>query len=253
VSGLAIESIEAVGGHDASTPVEPTARTRKRTPVAKLRIAELERDPDVNCRAGGVSARVAADYAEALRGGTRLPPVVVFRDPEGRKWLADGFHRVQAHELAERDEVEADVRNGSRRDALLHAAGANAAHGARRTNADKRRAVGALLADPEWLGKGDAWIAERCAVSDRFVAKLRPSNPNGSGLKREGRDGKLRRVPKRKGKLSREQRTEREASKAIARTLAALTRKHAGKRLPVLYTQARGWMADLESMKGGQR
>lgn len=41
----------------------------------------------------------------------------------------------------------------AKRDALLHAAGANDAHGIRRTSKDKRKAVMALLTDEEWSGR----------------------------------------------------------------------------------------------------
>ena len=40
-----------------------------------------------------------------------------------------------------RAEIAADVRQGTRRDALLFAAGANSSHGLSRTTADKRRAI----------------------------------------------------------------------------------------------------------------
>jgi hypothetical protein len=249
VSTLTIESIEAVPArHDRA--VEPKARRAKPDDkTTTLRIHELERDPAVNCRAGGVSDKVAAEYSEAMKAGSKFPAVIVFLDVDGKRWLADGFTRCRAVELAGGSSVLAEVRQGGRREALLYAAGANAAHGARRTNADKRRAVTALLGDPEWLSKGDAWIAARCAVSDRFVAKLRPATPNGSELKREGLDGKLRRVPKRRGK-SRAEKLELAATKGIERSLAALTRKHASKRLSALYTQARVWLADLEVKNG---
>jgi hypothetical protein len=51
---------------------------------------------------------------------------------------------------------------------LLHAVGANARHGLRRTNADKRRAVELLLADAEWAAKSSNWIAQTRGVSAVF-------------------------------------------------------------------------------------
>jgi len=100
---------------------------------------------------------VVAEYAEHIES---LPPVVVFYDGTAY-WLADGFHRVAAHVKAGRESVLADVRQGHRRDAILHSVGANAAHGLRRTNADKRRAVEILLRDEEWSGWSNVVIAGR--------------------------------------------------------------------------------------------
>ena len=56
---------------------------------------------------------------------------------------------------------------------VLHAVSANATHGLRRTNADKRRAVMALLYDDEWAQWSDREIARRCAVDGKTVARLR--------------------------------------------------------------------------------
>lgn len=47
-------------------------------------------------------------------------PVVVFRTPEGLL-LADGYHRVAAAQRRGETTIEADVREGSRRDALAYA------------------------------------------------------------------------------------------------------------------------------------
>jgi hypothetical protein len=69
--------------------------------------------------------------------------------------------------------ISADMRQGTRRDAILHAAGANAAHGLRRTNADKRRAVETLLRDEEWSKWSDREIARMCAVSQPLVSQIR--------------------------------------------------------------------------------
>lgn len=229
----------------AAAPRVAPAATARPQPT-KLQLATVERDPAINCRSGGVSERIAAEYADALKLGAKFPPVVAFRDADGKHWLADGFHRCRAVELAGGSHVSADVHQGGRREALLYAAGANAAHGARRTNKDKRRAVAALLADPEWAAKGDAWIAERCAVSDRFVAKLRPATPNRSGLKREGRDGKLRRVPRRKGaKLAQ---NPARAAKAARRGLDRVARSWPkGAPLALLLEAARAWLGALEA------
>jgi hypothetical protein len=82
---------------------------------------------------------------------------------------------VRAYVLAygETVEIPCEVRPGTRRDAVLCAAGANAMHGLRRTNADKRRAVETLLRDEEWGSWSDREITRRCHVSDRFVNGVR--------------------------------------------------------------------------------
>src|SRR5437764_270221 len=58
-----------------------------------------------------------ARYAELMRGGVKLPAVVVFHDGE-HYWLAEGFHRDAAAGRAGRTEIEADVRRGTLRDAI---------------------------------------------------------------------------------------------------------------------------------------
>lgn len=93
-------------------------------------------------------------------------------------WLADGFHRVAAARQAGLVDIEAIVHDGGRREALLHAVGANARHGLRRGNADKRRAVELPLADAEWGAKSSNWIAQTCGVSQPFVAQVRESTSN---------------------------------------------------------------------------
>ncbi|HET8700465.1 MAG TPA: hypothetical protein VFL97_02220 [Nitrococcus sp.] len=61
----------------------------------------------------------------------------------------------------------------TRREAVLHSVGANAAHGLRRTNEDKRRAVLTLLNDEEWGKWSDREIARRCGVTNKTVAAYR--------------------------------------------------------------------------------
>jgi hypothetical protein len=92
-------------------------------------------------------------------------------------WLWDGYHRLQACELQTGwVYVEADITPGTRRDAILLAAGANNDHGLRRSPEAKRNAVLMLLNDPEWGQWSDREIARRCHVSNVFVSSLRKSS-----------------------------------------------------------------------------
>ncbi|WP_422928568.1 ParB N-terminal domain-containing protein [Singulisphaera sp. PoT] len=128
---------------------------------------------------------VVTEYVDAAIEG-RLPPVTVFYDGSDY-WLADGFHRLEAWKRAGFHEVDAQVFQGDRREAVLYSVGANADHGLRRTNEDKRRAVWTLLRDEEWCKLTDSEIAKRCAVSHPFVGKLRQEmKPSCNGFKMEG-------------------------------------------------------------------
>jgi hypothetical protein len=138
----------------------------------KLKIDLLRDDGGTQPRAK-IDESVVAEYAEAMRGGAQFPPVVAFYDGS-EYWLADGFHRGTAAALAGLEEIEVDVRQGNKRDAILFSVGVNSAHGLRRTNEDKRRAVLRLLEDEEWGQWSDREIARRCNVGPPLVAELRP-------------------------------------------------------------------------------
>ena len=127
---------------------------------------------------GGAQMRVEMqpetvdEYATEMLNGVSFPPVIVYHDGTDY-WLGDGFHRVEAARKIERETVEANIREGTARDAILHGIGANAIHGLRRTQADKRRAVEKLLADPDWARWSDRKIAEVAKVDHKTVGKVR--------------------------------------------------------------------------------
>ena len=101
------------------------------------------------------------------------PPVVYFDGTD--YWLADGFHRVRAAIQIRHKRIGAEIRHGTQRDAVLHSVGANAEHGMRRSNEDKRRAVLTLLNDEEWGQWSDRKIAKACSVSHEYVSQIRES------------------------------------------------------------------------------
>ena len=136
----------------------------------KLSIGKLRIDGGTQPRASKDLGAVA-DYAEAMRSGDVFPPVVAFYDGVNY-WLADGFHRRDATIAAGLDEIEAEIKQGSVRDAILYSCSANSLHGLRRTNEDKRRAVIRLVEDQEWSHKTQGEIASICNVSREFVNRL---------------------------------------------------------------------------------
>ena len=140
--------------------------------MQEIEISKIRADEACQLRAAGSQAAIS-EYVVALGEGAIFPPVTVFRDASGGHWLADGFHRLAAHKLAGRETILAEVREGDRREAMLFAAGANASHGLRRTQEDKRQAILALLRDPEWRHWSDREIAKRTATDHKTVGKLR--------------------------------------------------------------------------------
>lgn len=112
------------------------------------------------------------DYSESMKCGAKFPPVTVFFDGV-KYWLADGFHRFHASRAAGFLDLQAVIRDGTKRDAKLFSASANGTHGLRLTNADKRRSVLVLLEDKEWSQWSDRDIAKHCNVTHPFVSKLR--------------------------------------------------------------------------------
>ncbi len=138
--------------------------------TTKLKLKSL-RTEGTQARAG-LNPETVADYADLYRAGKDLPAVIVFQDGI-EYWLADGHHRAAGARQAGREEILAEIHQGTQRDAIQHACGANKYHGLRRTNEDKRRAVELMLRDQEWMHWTDHRIADHCGVSQPFVSKLR--------------------------------------------------------------------------------
>jgi hypothetical protein len=121
-----------------------------------------------------INLDAVSEYAEAITAGASLPPPTVFHDGADY-WLADGFHRYHANKKIGAVSLECEVIEGTQRDAVLYSLSANQAHGLRRSNEDKRKAVMTLLNDAEWVKWSDNQIAKKCGVSPTFVGTVRSS------------------------------------------------------------------------------
>jgi ParB-like chromosome segregation protein Spo0J len=180
-----------------------------------MKLIELEKirtDGGTQMRVS-INNDVVIEYRDQWKSGVEFAPIDVFHDG-AEYWVADGFHRFYGAREAKRKDIPAIVRQGTVRDAILFACGANSKHGMRRTNADKRHSVMTLLMDEEWSKWSSRVIAEKCGVSDKFVGEIRnqvrtvrttensPGNEknNGSPAVVIGRNGKPQRSRKRKRK-----------------------------------------------------
>jgi len=137
---------------------------------------------------GDTQPRVAIDqlaveqYASDMQRGNVFPPVSVIFDGAAY-WLVDGFHRYHALLKLKRSQIQAVITTGVLADAQWQSLTANHAHGLRRTNDDKRKAVRkALQMHPEL---SDNALAEHVGVANVTIAKYRaalPTAPRDSAL-----------------------------------------------------------------------
>jgi ParB-like chromosome segregation protein Spo0J len=115
-----------------------------------IRADTLTRFPEQQIRAA-TDANLIAEYAAAMLEGVTFPPIVVFEDSNGDRFLADGHHRVDAAALAalqdksRSGEVLAEIRRGGIDDAIRYALQANRAHGKRLSSEDWKRSYGILV------------------------------------------------------------------------------------------------------------
>lgn len=132
----------------------------------KVAISNITVDPSIDIRERMDAPTIRA-YSEVF---DQLPPVVVFDTGQGYL-LADGFHRISAAQLLGRSEVDADVRQGNREDALEFASYANATSGLRLTAEERRVGIRRLLAmHSDWP---DVEISRRMGCSDDVVRTVR--------------------------------------------------------------------------------
>ncbi len=164
---------------------------KKKDPVVTLiHPDEITIDAGTQARAE-ICEDTVADYAAAMLAGDQFPPVVLFHD--GKKYyLGDGFHRVLASQRAEFTEVNAEVRKGTRQDALWFAVSANRTNGKRMTRQDVRHAIGIVLR--EFPDRSDREIGEQIGCDGKTVASVRSDMESGAEIpqveKRTGADGK---------------------------------------------------------------
>lgn len=140
-----------------------------------INLSQIEFDATTQCRAS-INNEAVAEYTELWVEHGDKPGSPFDSDPvlfmDGtRFWIGDGWHRATSAKRAKRTSIPAEVRTGTRQDAIQFALGANRTNGVRRTNADKRRAVEVALHEfPDWSNRT---IADASGVSEFLVRDIR--------------------------------------------------------------------------------
>jgi len=147
------------------------------SPASEMRV---RRDPDA-----------VQEYSEAI---TKLPPILVARDQQGKHWTIDGAHRHEGAKLAGKTKVRCRVCNvADYTEAFAAACHANEENRAVRvTNADKRFRVEVALRHEEMSKWSARRIAEACGVDNSTVSKVRQLLESNSSTPTVGKDGKTR-------------------------------------------------------------
>jgi len=136
----------------------------------KLSLDNIRTDGGTQPRAK-INQGIVSEYADAMNRGEEFPPIQVMHDGESY-WLYDGFHRLEAARKNGRNQIEAEIHQGTKEDAQWASLAANKRHGLRRSQADKRRAIKRAL--KRWgEDKSNNQIAQHIGCSHPTVAKYR--------------------------------------------------------------------------------
>jgi hypothetical protein len=147
--------------------------------TTRFKISSIKRDDALKVRAE-MNPDVIAAYAEQLRAGDPIPPIVVVYDGTDR-WLADGYCRIAAALEVGLKALDVEVRSGVRRDALEYAFRRGIPTG--RSNQEKRRDVKDCL--KRYPMASDRAIARAIGTGHTFVAKVRAELASGTGFQIE--------------------------------------------------------------------
>lgn len=175
-----------------SLPIATGARRVDQHPIAELILL-----PDLQVRVDRDEETVRDYAAIMVADPKKLPPVDVF-EIDGKLYLVNGWHRLNAALTAKLDIIKCSVVTGTMEDAWAFAWGANRTNGLRLTTKDKKHAIeAALTRHPDWSSSRIAELigcTHPTVESYRKNLRIEPDTEAVDDVKRIGSDGKRRKV-----------------------------------------------------------
>ena len=154
----------------------PTATDKKK--YAPLELV-LKYDHSLQVR-GGIDPAKVERYRKIMRDngedgkvGTMDPITVFYETDDGPRWIADGFHRIEAAVAEKAETIPTLYRQGTKSRALRFALGENGHHGYPMTNAEKRHAAEMAVLDPDLGEMKDKDLARLIGCSQSLIADAR--------------------------------------------------------------------------------
>lgn len=135
-----------------------------------LRLDQITLDKKIQPRVV-IRKQIIIDYCDSFLQGDNFPNLTVFFD--GKKyWLADGWHRYYAAQLAKFNEIGCDVIDGTYRDALFFSLSANATHGINYNLKDKRKIIMRFVNNPKTSLMSAREINRASGISMHSINKI---------------------------------------------------------------------------------
>ena len=128
------------------------------------------------CLDGGTQQRAVDDdvmkrYSALMKDGVKFPPVFIITDGKNN-FLWDGFHRYFATLRLGKKYIEANVENGTRRDAVYFSFSANKENAFPRQPGTAKGIIEKILKDADWSKLSIREIANHVGVTERYVKKI---------------------------------------------------------------------------------
>lgn len=119
-----------------------------------------------------VDDNVVKRYAAMMKDGSVFPPVEIITDGKSN-FLWDGFHRYFATIKLGKNYIEANVVNGTQRDAIYLSFAANKENAFPRQPGTAKGIIEKVLKDAEWSKISQSEIARHVGVTEGFVRKVK--------------------------------------------------------------------------------
>ena len=136
----------------------------KSVPIKDIRI-------DGNTQQRPVDDNVVKRYAAMMKEGSAFPPVEIITDGKSN-FLYDGFHRVAATIRLNKKYIEANIVNGTQRQAMWLSFSTNKENAFPRQPGTAKEIIKKILRDKEWSKTSQRDIGRHVGCTQKFVWKI---------------------------------------------------------------------------------